>query len=64
MNLADYQKTKKTFKEYLKSKQFTGKSIESRLVVFDQYLKWIGKENLDIEQISYNDLLLFMRPNG
>jgi len=59
MNPADYQRT--NFKEYLKSKQFTSKSIESRLTVFDQYLKWIEKENLDIEQISYNDLLLFMK---
>jgi len=54
-------KTKESFKEYLKFKQFTSKSIESRLTVFDQYLKWIEKENLDIEQTNYNDLLLFMK---
>lgn len=59
MNQADYQRT--SFKEYLKYKRFTSKSIESRLTVFNQYLKWIEKENLDIEQISYNDLLLFMK---
>lgn len=61
MNQADYQKTKESFRDYFRSKQFTSKSIEGRLTVFDQYLKWIGKENLDIEQISYNDLLLFMK---
>lgn len=58
---SNYQKTKEAFKEYLKYKQFTKKSITSRLVVFDQYMKWIKKENLDIEQIGYNDLLLFMK---
>jgi len=59
MNQADYQRT--SFREYLKYKRFTSKSIESRLTVFNQYLKWIEKENLDIEQVSYNDLLLFMK---
>jgi site-specific recombinase XerD len=61
MKSASSMKTKESFKEYLKFKQFTSKSIDSRLTVFDQYLKWIEKENLDIEQISYNDLLLFMK---
>ena len=61
MNPSNYQKTKEGFKAYLKSKRFTSKSIESRLTVFDQYLKWIERENLDIGQISYNDLLLFMK---
>ncbi len=59
MNQVNYQKT--NFEQYLKSKQFTSKSIQSRLTVFDQYIKWIEKENLDIEQVSYNDLLLFMK---
>lgn len=54
-------KTREDFKQYLQYKQFTKKSVEIRLIVFDQYLKWIEKENLDIEQISYNDLLLFMK---
>jgi len=61
MTQSNYQKTKERFKDYLKYKQFTKKSIASRLVVLDQYLKWIEKENLDIEQISYNDLLLYMK---
>lgn len=54
-------KTREDFKEYLQYKQFTKKSVASRLIVFDQYLRWIEKEHLDIEQISYNDLLLFMK---
>ena len=55
------QEAREGFEQYLKSKRFTSKSIQSRLTVFDQYLKWIEKENLDIEQVSYNDLLLFMK---
>jgi len=58
---SDYQKTKEDFKEYLKSKQFTTKSIQSRLVVFSQYQQWMDKENLEPEQVSYNDLLMFMK---
>lgn len=61
MPRSSYQKTREKFRDYLKSKAFTCKSIESRLVSFDQYLKWIEKENLDIEQVSYTDLLLFLK---
>lgn len=49
------------FKNYLKSKGFTRKSIESRMTAIDQYLQWLNKENLEAEQISYNDLLLYMQ---
>jgi len=49
------------FEDYLKSKGFTRKSIESRMTAIEQYLKWLNKENLEAEQISYNDLLLYMK---
>jgi site-specific recombinase XerD len=52
---------KEGFKNYLKSKGFTRKSIESRMTAIDQYVKWLNKENLEAEQISYNDLLLYMK---
>ncbi len=29
--------------------------------IFNQYLDWVEKENLEIEQVGYNDLLLFMK---
>ncbi len=61
MNQVGYQKTRAEFISYLKSKGFTSKSIHSRMNVFNQYLKWLVKENLEAEQISYNDLLLFMK---
>lgn len=31
------------------------------MVGFNQYLMWLTKEHLEAEQISYNDLLLFMK---
>jgi len=49
------------FEDYLKSKAFTSKSINSRMVVIDRYLKWVEKENIEIEQVSYNDLLLYIK---
>jgi site-specific recombinase XerD len=59
MKISDYQKT--SFKEYLKSKQFTSKSIKSRMTVIGLFWKWLEKENLEAENMSYNDLLLYMK---
>ncbi|MDW3193116.1 MAG: tyrosine-type recombinase/integrase [Cytophagales bacterium] len=61
MNQEDYQKTKDSFSEYLKSKEFTNKSIQTRMTVFNQYLLWADQENLEPEQITYNDLLLYLK---
>lgn len=61
MNTEDYRKTKEDFKEYLKSKQFTNKSIQTRMIVLNQYLLWVDQENLELEQITYNDLLLYLK---
>ncbi len=52
---------KKTFEDYLKSKGFTKKSIANRLKTINLYQQWTEKENLEIEQVTYNDLLLFMK---
>jgi len=59
---SDYQKMNKVqFNRYLIAKGFSAKSIQSMLVVFNQYLQWLVKENMEIAEISYNDLLLFMK---
>ena len=58
---SDYQKTREDFKAYLQSKQFTPKSIRSRMVVFGQYQAWMEREHLEPVQVSYNDLLMFMK---
>ena len=59
MNPSNYQRT--NFKAYLKSKAFTSKSIERRLIVINIFWQWLEKENLEAEQVGYNDLLLYMK---
>ena len=61
MTPSNYQKMRTDFKEYLKAKAFTGKSIRSRMGVIDRYFTWLDKENLEAEQVSYNDLLLYIK---
>jgi len=46
---------------YLQSKQFATKGIQGRLRVFEQYVEWMERENLEPIEVSYNDLLLFMK---
>jgi len=52
---------KENFRDYLKSKAFTGKSINSRVVVIDRYFTWLEKENMEAAQVNYNDLLLYIK---
>ncbi|ELR68038.1 tyrosine recombinase XerD [Fulvivirga imtechensis AK7] len=61
MNPSDYQKTKDSFITYMKSRAFTQNSIRSRLIIFRIYWKWLAKENLEVEQVTYNELLGFMK---
>jgi site-specific recombinase XerD len=67
MRQGDYQKmntetsSAQGFKDYLKSKSFTRKSIDSRMMIFKQFRKWLEIENMEAEQVAYNDLLLFMK---
>lgn len=50
-----------SFKKYLKSKEFTNRSITTRMRVINMYLEWLNKENVEPEHVSYSDLLLFMK---
>lgn len=59
MSREDYQRT--SFKDYLKSKGFTRKSIASRMMIFSQFRKWLDLESMEADQVTYNDLLLFMK---
>ena len=61
MKSDNYQKMKESFESYLKSKAFTNRSIESRITVIKMFWKWLEKENLEAENVSYNDLLLYMK---
>ena len=61
MKVSDYQRTKDSFTLYLKSRAFTKSSIKSRLVVLNIYWKWLEAERLEAEQVTYNELLSFMK---
>ena len=61
MTTHNYQKMKEGFKDYLKSQAFSHRSVKSRMIIINQFWKWLAKENLEAEDISYNDLLLFMK---
>jgi len=61
MNPSDYQKTKDSFTTYLKSRAFTSTSIKSRLKILKTYWRWLIEENLEVEQVTYNELLGFMK---
>jgi len=49
------------FKEYLEQRGFTRTSIETRLVVAGRYFEWLREENLEAEEVSYTDLLGFIK---
>lgn len=49
------------FKSYLEQRSFSRISIETRLAVISRYLKWLEKEALEAEAITYNDLLLYIK---
>jgi site-specific recombinase XerD len=59
MKVSDYQKM--SFEEYLKAKAFTTSSIKARMNVIKMFWKWLEKENLEATEVSYNDLLLYMK---
>lgn len=59
MNLSKSHQT--SFEAYLRSNAFTSKSIKSRMIVIRLYWKWLEKENLEAEEVSYNDLMMYMK---
>jgi len=61
MNQESYQKMKEGFERYLKSRSYTRRGIKSRMTVFNIYIRWVENENIEIEQVTYNDLLVFMK---
>lgn len=49
------------FRSYLESKGFVSSGIESRLTVLKRYKRWLTEERLEAEQVTYNELLGFMK---
>jgi site-specific recombinase XerD len=52
---------KTSFTDYLKSKGMTPRTIIGFNRVLEIFLNWVKKEQLDIEQVRYQDILLFMK---
>jgi len=61
MTQPDYQRTKEGFEAYLKSRAYTRSSIISRMRIFTIYWEWMARQCVEPEQVSYNDLLLYMK---
>mgnify|MGYP001791772021 CR=1 FL=1 len=61
MNLSNYQKMKEGFKTYLKSKKHANRTIETYEANLRRFLEWLEQENMEVEQVTYNDLLLYMK---
>lgn len=49
------------FIEYLKRRQFSHSTIKTAKITIRIYLKWVEKERMESEQVSYQDLLGFMK---
>lgn len=49
------------FSDYLKRKQFASSTIKIAENVAKTYLEWLDKENLEADQATYNDLLLYVK---
>ena len=52
---------RKEFEGYLKLKGYTRTTIESRLVIYDKYTEWLSKEGMEAEEVTYSDLLSFVK---
>jgi site-specific recombinase XerD len=59
--MKEYNSMRTSFIEYLKSKSLTPRTISSfdRVVVL--FLKWLEKEQMKVDQVSYRDILSFMK---
>ncbi|MGD1961865.1 MAG: tyrosine-type recombinase/integrase [Fulvivirga sp.] len=49
------------FTQYLKARQFSPKTVTTGRSVIGLYLKWVKQERMEPEQVSYQDLLGFMK---
>ena len=49
------------FKAYLQRKQFASTTIKTAQIVVGMYFEWLERENLNAEEINYNDLLIYIK---
>ena len=53
--------TQQQFKQYLEQKGQTKRTVENRLVIYGQYAEWLEKERLEAQEVTYNDLLVYIK---
>jgi site-specific recombinase XerD len=53
-----------SFIEYLKRQRFSNSTLKSSKVTIRLYLKWVEKERMESEQVSYQDLMGYMKSCG
>jgi len=52
----------KSFKEYLEERQMSSSTVNTNVKILENlFFKWLEKENMEAENVVYNDLLLFMK---
>lgn len=52
------------FRKYLEKQQLTNNSIEGYLKLSEKFLRWLREEELKTEEVSYNDILAYIRKAG
>ena len=50
-----------SFKSYLQSQEYSSTSIATYERFTDQFLDWVRKENIEADQIRYQDILAYMK---
>lgn len=49
------------YKEYLKTKQYSWSTIDAYMKAVRMYFEWLEGEELEVTQITYNDLLVYIK---
>jgi len=52
---------KEAFKDYMKSQMFSHSTIDRRMTVLQMFWDWLLQENIEPDQVSYNDVLAYMK---
>jgi integrase/recombinase XerD len=53
--------TRTNFRSYLQGKEYSHASISTYERFTDQFLEWLQKENMEVGQVRYQDILLYMK---
>jgi site-specific recombinase XerD len=56
-----HNSSRTNFKNYLQGKEYSHASIATYERFTDQFLEWLQKENMEVGQVRYQDILLYMK---